>query len=470
MKTITALLIAFGVLVPAFASASSTITSVTLNGGSSVMVDPGGNIVAAVTAQLTDKTKWKGTGWGINTTSETPTCVNTKNAKEGTRKNDTGSFTEVAILKAPQEPGLYHAYFRTNESNNCDKPNSALFTLQYAVRVGTNTAPPVISGHDDVPYPLAAGETSASVTYTLPTAADYFGNPVPVSCSPAPGATFSAPDTLVQCTAADSWGNTAIPLYFHVLLLPPPDATAPVIAPHADVSVSTANPSGTEISYVLPTAIDETDGEVPVSCTPAPGSTFALGTTTVNCSAHDAAGNVAASAFAVVVNQEIPSPPSEPVIYIMKQQSDESYLCGETTGSWQVCDQSATFGFTQDFGPTATINLGAGAQMGEGAPHSLTIANTPQDSDHPWLITLECYRDENYTQSCADWNSVSQSATESSDSVHWTAEFDDITTLAPDSYYRLIIDHTVNGVEWPAPAYGSLSLMQPYFVLKGILE
>lgn len=467
MKTIVALFIALGVLVPAFASASSTITQVTLNGASSVTVDPGGNIFAAVTAQLTDKTKWKGTNWGINTTGAMPTCVNTKNAKEGTRQKSE-IFTEVAILKAPQAPGLYSAYFRTDESNKCGDQNSPLFVLLGKVRVGTNTVPPVIESHADVPYQLAAGQTSAAVNYTLPAAADQYGNTVPVSCSPASGSIFSAPDTLVQCTAVDSWDNQAIPLFFHVLLLPPPDTTAPVIDPHADIVATTTETSAT-ITYTLPTATDDVDGSVAVSCTPTSGSSFAIGTTTVTCSAADVAGNTATSEFAVVVTQEV-VPPTEPVIYIMKQQEDESYLCGESTFTWQYCDNSFTFGFTQDFGSTATIDLGLGADLGEGALFSLTIANTPQDIFHPWPITINCYSDEDYTEPCTDWDSVTATASESSDSVHWTAEFDGTTTLVPSYYYQLVIDHTIDGIEWPAPAYGSLSLLQPYFVLKGIVE
>ncbi|MCL4859476.1 MAG: HYR domain-containing protein, partial [Caldilineaceae bacterium] len=49
------------------------------------------------------------------------------------------------------------------------------------------------------------------------------------------------------------------------------------------------------------TASDLVDGSVPVLCAPASGSTFALGATTVNCSASDAAGNTANGSFTVTV-------------------------------------------------------------------------------------------------------------------------------------------------------------------------
>ena len=51
------------------------------------------------------------------------------------------------------------------------------------------------------------------------------------------------------------------------------------------------------------TANDETDGDVTASvvCVPASGSTFAIRTMTVNCSATDAASNVGHGSFTVTV-------------------------------------------------------------------------------------------------------------------------------------------------------------------------
>src|SRR2546428_10150669 len=47
-------------------------------------------------------------------------------------------------------------------------------------------------------------------------------------------------------------------------------------------------------------------GNVPVLCSPASGSTFPLGTTTVNCSAKDAAGNVGTASFKIAVQDTTP--------------------------------------------------------------------------------------------------------------------------------------------------------------------
>jgi hypothetical protein len=58
----------------------------------------------------------------------------------------------------------------------------------------------------------------------------------------------------------------------------------------ANITTNATSPSGAVVTYALPTAIDEA-GDSPsatVGCAPASGSTFAIGTTTVTCSAADA--------------------------------------------------------------------------------------------------------------------------------------------------------------------------------------
>jgi hypothetical protein len=56
------------------------------------------------------------------------------------------------------------------------------------------------------------------------------------------------------------------------------------------------------VSFATPTATDAVSTAT-VSCLPASGSTFPIGTTTVTCTARDAAGNAATSSFKVNVLQ-----------------------------------------------------------------------------------------------------------------------------------------------------------------------
>jgi hypothetical protein len=71
------------------------------------------------------------------------------------------------------------------------------------------------------------------------------------------------------------------------------DKTAPTIGLHADEAVTTNNALGTNVTYSLPTALDNFDASPSVTCSPASGSLFSVGNTTVSCNGTDQAGNPA---------------------------------------------------------------------------------------------------------------------------------------------------------------------------------
>jgi hypothetical protein len=80
------------------------------------------------------------------------------------------------------------------------------------------------------------------------------------------------------------------------------DVTPPTISgTPGDITTQPTSLAGATVTYTAPTATDLADGTVSVTCSPASGSTFALGTTLVTCSAHDAAGNYASTHFNVNV-------------------------------------------------------------------------------------------------------------------------------------------------------------------------
>jgi hypothetical protein len=80
------------------------------------------------------------------------------------------------------------------------------------------------------------------------------------------------------------------------------DTTAPVIAPHGNETAEATGPSGATVIYTPPATSDAVDGAGTATCALPPGSTFALGTTTVTCDATDAAGNAATpTTFTVTV-------------------------------------------------------------------------------------------------------------------------------------------------------------------------
>ena len=88
------------------------------------------------------------------------------------------------------------------------------------------------------------------------------------------------------------------------------DTTPPVLSGIPEnITVTTTSTSGAVVTWPAPTATDLVSGSVPVTCTPASGSTFAVGTTSVTCTASDALGNTASAGFTVTV-QPMPPPPT----------------------------------------------------------------------------------------------------------------------------------------------------------------
>jgi CSLREA domain-containing protein len=80
----------------------------------------------------------------------------------------------------------------------------------------------------------------------------------------------------------------------------PTDTTPPVLNLPAVLTAEATNPSGAAVDFTA-TANDDVDGSVAVNCSKNSGANFPLGTTTVNCSATDAAGNTATGSFEVKV-------------------------------------------------------------------------------------------------------------------------------------------------------------------------
>ncbi len=89
------------------------------------------------------------------------------------------------------------------------------------------------------------------------------------------------------------------------------DVTAPVVIAPGNVSATAANGTGAIVAYGAATASDATSGVSGApSCSPASGSTFAAGVTTVTCAIADGAGNSGSATFTVTVTS--PAPSDEP--------------------------------------------------------------------------------------------------------------------------------------------------------------
>jgi uncharacterized repeat protein (TIGR01451 family) len=83
------------------------------------------------------------------------------------------------------------------------------------------------------------------------------------------------------------------------------DDTPPELTVPPDQTVEATGPDGAVVTFDA-TATDDLDPNPVVVCTPPSGSTFALGATTVNCTATDAVGNSSAGSFNVTVVDTTP--------------------------------------------------------------------------------------------------------------------------------------------------------------------
>lgn len=81
---------------------------------------------------------------------------------------------------------------------------------------------------------------------------------------------------------------------------PPPDTTPPAISVPSNIVTNATTPAGAVVTYTA-TASDLVDGPLTILCTPASGATFAVGTTSVSCSATDSSANAGTSVFSVTV-------------------------------------------------------------------------------------------------------------------------------------------------------------------------
>lgn len=173
-----------------------------------------------------------------------------------------------------------------------------------------DTQPPAITCPANVIRFTDPNRCTALVTYPAPAVIDNCGataapgtkgiqpdTPLVPACNPASGSIFPKGTTTVLCTVLDAHSNQAS-CRFNVTVT---DTQPPVFTNCRNVytAVGTSCPIATSaaVSYAYPTATENCSGGLAVTCNPPTGSTFPVGTTTVNCAATDGAGNVATCTF-----------------------------------------------------------------------------------------------------------------------------------------------------------------------------
>jgi hypothetical protein len=182
-----------------------------------------------------------------------------------------------------------------------------------------------------VPYSANASDAvDALLGITVSVSCTRDGQAVPSSSSTT---VFGYGTTTITCTATDSHANVAL-MNFTITVV---DTTAPAVTVPAGVTIQATSAAGAVYGFTA-SALDNVDGAVTPVCTPASGSTFAIGTTTVTCSATDNAGNAASGSFTVTVIDSV-----KPVLSL---PSDISTIttAGGTTASVTYTASAADLG------------------------------------------------------------------------------------------------------------------------------
>jgi len=195
-------------------------------------------------------------------------------------------------------------------SSTTGDPHDADNTASSSTLVGTTSSCTIICPAS-ITVPNDSGQCGAIVSYPTPTttgecATDPEGGGSGVVTSPPSGSFFPVGTTTVTATTI-SGGFCSFTVTVNPTNPVPPgcaaDTTPPTITCPANITVSLpANSTANSmvVNYPAVTATDDNPG-VTVTSAPASGSVFAVGTTTVEATATDAAGNTSSCSFTVTV-------------------------------------------------------------------------------------------------------------------------------------------------------------------------
>jgi hypothetical protein len=157
------------------------------------------------------------------------------------------------------------------------------------------------------PAPSGASITGSPIVLTFSPIVSGGTAPINTSCAPASGSSFPVGTTTLTCNATDATALTASCASSAVVAGPsvPPLAISCPAIPTAVAN----NGKFANVTYTSPTV---TGGVAPLgtTCSPASGSQFAVGTTTVTCTAVDAASDSASctTTATVTTNAGTPAP------------------------------------------------------------------------------------------------------------------------------------------------------------------
>ena len=157
-----------------------------------------------------------------------------------------------------------------------------------------SSAPATLSG-------LEPSVTVVAPTLTPTATATPTRTPTPTAAS------TNTPTNTATATATPTFTPTATSTFTPTATPTPVDTTPPVVNCGGTITKEATGPSGAVVGYTGQcTASDLVDGPVPVGCLPVSESVFAIGTTSVTCTATDAHTNTGQGSFDIQVVDTTP--------------------------------------------------------------------------------------------------------------------------------------------------------------------
>jgi hypothetical protein len=215
-------------------------------------------------------------------------------------------FTEFSVMAQVGNvgaPGQPVTLTNTATLTVAGDPNPANDVSSASVTV-TDLTPPVITA---CAPPVNLGASAAGQA-TLPDmtggvqANDNWPGPLAIVQNPAAGTLLGIGTYPVDFTVTDGEGNSGM-CQSSVIVQ---DVTPPTLTLPGNITTLATSSAGATVNYTA-TADDGIFGPLTPTCMPPSGSTFPIGTTTVNCDVADAAGNRTSGSFTITVNVGTPS-------------------------------------------------------------------------------------------------------------------------------------------------------------------
>lgn len=203
-----------------------------------------------------------------------------------------GNITASIVTTNPvnsMETGSYTIAYNVSDAAGNPAPE---ITRQVTV---VDTTPPVLTSPADLTVEGTGQLTAVNIGQA--TATDLFT----VTVSNNAPAEFPLGATVVTWTAVDTAGNSSSATQTITVV----DTTPPALQGLANRLVEATSAAGATVSFSV-TATDSADAAPVFTCSPAPGNTFPIGTTTVNCTARDASGNSSSGSFTITVQDTTP--------------------------------------------------------------------------------------------------------------------------------------------------------------------